>query len=157
MKWQDTADMTCPVARTLSVIGDRWTFLVIRNAFMGMRRFEQFQSSLGMTRHVLADRLGRLVEAGILSRKPYQQKPLRHEYRLTDKGRDLHPLLASLIAWGDRWMDQGHGPVLQLQHRQCGHTFTPLMVCSECRAPLAPQDVSVAPGPGAFATARGDA
>ena len=146
MKWQDTADMPCPVARTLSVMGDRWTFLVIRNAFMGMRRFEAFQQSLGLTRHVLAGRLGRLVEQGILSRQPYQQRPLRHEYRLTDKGKDLYPVLLSLSSWGDRWMGQGETTAFRLQHASCGHNFSPVMCCSECGEALRPREVQIMTG-----------
>jgi len=155
MKWQDTAELQCPVARTLSVIGDRWTFLVIRNAFMGMRRFEQLQANLGMTRHVLADRLARLVAEGILSKVPYQVRPVRHEYQLTEKGRDLYPLLLSLMAWGDRWMDLGEGPVLQLQHKTCGQVFTPVLTCSECGEAVTPRMVNVLPGPALSGAARG--
>ena len=148
MKWQDTAEMPCPVARTLAVIGDRWTFLIVRNAFMGMRRFEDFQRSLGITRHVLAGRLGRLVEQGVLSRQPYQQKPVRHEYRLTDKGKDLYPVLLALTSWGDRWLDKGDAPDFKLQHVVCGHQFSPVMCCSECGDSLNPAEVQVlAPQP----------
>ena len=145
--------MPCSVARTLSVIGDRWTMLILRNAFLRMRRFEDFQASLGLTRHLLASRLKRLVDEGLLERLPYQQAPLRHEYRLTDKGKALHPVLMALTAWGDQWMDRGAGPPMLLQHRQCGHTMRPTMVCSDCGEPIAAHDVRPLPGPG-LASAR---
>ena len=151
MKWTDVSDMPCSVARSLSVVGDRWTMLILRNAFMRMRRFDDFQSSLGMTRHLLASRLKRLVEEGIFERQPYQQAPLRHEYVLTDKGKALHPVLMALANWGDDWMDKGMGPPLLYQHRPCGHVMRPVMVCGECREPLTATQVTPLPGPGLVA------
>jgi len=142
MKWQDTAGLTCPVARTLSVIGDRWTFLIVRNAFLGMRRFEQFQANLGVTRHVLSDRLGRLVDEGILARLPYQQRPLRHDYALTEKGSALYRVLLTLADWGNNWMPPDAGPGLKLRHTACGKVFSPVVVCSECHAPVALEDIA---------------
>ena len=93
MKWQDIGDIPCSIARSLAVLGDRWTMMVLRNAFLGIKRFDDFQTNLGVTRHVLAERLQRLVEAGVFAKVPYQQKPERFEYRLTEKGRDLYPVL----------------------------------------------------------------
>jgi len=151
MKWNDVSDMPCSVARSLSVIGDRWTLLILRNAFMRMRRFDDFQSSLGLTRHLLASRLKRLVEEGILERVPYQQSPARYEYVLTDKGRALHPVLMALAVWGDDWMDKGMGPPLLYQHRTCGHVMRPVMVCSACHEPLSATQVTPLPGPGLMA------
>ena len=101
------------MARSLSVMGDRWTMLVLRNAFMAVRRFDDFQAHLGVTRHVLADRLSRLVESGVLKKVAYQDKPARYEYRLTEMGRDLYPVLLALTAWGDKWMDEGRGAPLE--------------------------------------------
>ena len=95
-------DQDCSIARALEVLGDRWTMLVIREAFMGVRRFDDFQRNLGVARNVLTDRLGRLVEEGILGRMPYQERPERFEYRLTGKGVDLWPVMMSLMPWGDR-------------------------------------------------------
>src|SRR5919112_1114607 len=92
----------CSIARALEVLGDRWTLLVIRDAFLGLRRFDDFQRDLGIARNVLADRLGRLVDEGILERHAYQERPERFEYRLTEKGADLWPVLISLMKWGDR-------------------------------------------------------
>ena len=148
MKWDDIGSMPCSVARTLSILGDRWTMLILRNAFLGIRRFDAFQAQLGVTRHVLTERLGRLVEEDILLRQAYQARPPRFEYRLTEKGRDLYPVLLALTAWGDRWMDRGKGPPMLLRHLPCGHTMRPQMVCSECAQPLDPRDVQALPGPG---------
>ena len=104
MRWNDIGGITCSVARTLSVVGDRWTLLILRDAFLRTRRFEDFQAHLGMTRHRLADRLAKLVEHGVFERVRYQERPERYEYRLTEKGRDLYPVIVSLVGWGDRWM-----------------------------------------------------
>ena len=117
MKWQSVGEQPCSVARTLSVMGDRWTMLILRNAFLGIRRFDDFQSSLGVTRHVLAERLKRLVEHEILKKTPYQDRQERFEYRLTEKGHDLQPILLTLTAWGDKWMDEGRGAPVIFYHR----------------------------------------
>ena len=101
MKWNELQNESCPVARGLSVVGDRWTMLVLRDCFLGIRRFEQMQDRLGITRHVLADRLRKLEGAGVLRREAYQERPLRHEYRLTDRGKALYPMLVSLIDWAN--------------------------------------------------------
>jgi DNA-binding HxlR family transcriptional regulator len=148
MKWQDVGEMPCSVARSLAILGDRWTLLIMRNAFLAVRRFDDFQVQLGMTRHVLADRLSRLVEAGGLKKVPYQDNPPRYEYRLTEMGRDLYPVLQALTAWGDKWLDEGKGPPLEYLHKSCGHRFRPVMVCSECREPVTAHDVVPVAGPG---------
>lgn len=101
MKWSELEQERCSVARAVSVIGDRWTLLVLRDCFLGLRRFEDFQQRLGIARPVLADRLRKLVEAGVLKKVAYQQAPVRHEYRLTPKGLDLHPVMMTLVHWGD--------------------------------------------------------
>ena len=103
-RWEELAADWCPVARAMAVIGDRWTLLILRDCFLEKSRFEQFQISLGITRHVLSDRLKRLVKAGVLERSPYSQKPLRYDYRLTDRGRDFAPALIGLKDWGKRHM-----------------------------------------------------
>lgn len=148
MKWDDIGTLNCSVARTLAVLGDRWTMLILRNAFLGCRRFEAFQAQLGVTRHVLAERLARLVDEGVLIKRAYQERPPRFEYRLTEKGRDLYPALLALMTWGDRWKDDGQGPPLQLRHRTCGHVMYALAVCSACGEPLDPREVRPEPGPG---------
>lgn len=148
MKWQDVGEMPCSVARSLAILGDRWTLLILRNAFLGMRRFDDLQASLGVTRHVLAGRLTRLVETGVLKKDPYQNNPPRYEYGLTEMGRDLYPVLMALTAWGDKWLDEGKGAPLEYFHKSCGQKFKPVMVCSECREPVLPRDVMPMAGPG---------
>lgn len=106
MRWRDIAKEPCSVARTLAVVGDRWTPLVLRETFLRTRRFDDFQARLGLTRHLLADRLGKLVEDRILERVPYQERPQRFEYRLTEKGRDLYPVIVALMAWGDHRIER---------------------------------------------------
>jgi len=146
MRWADVGDLTCSVARTLSVVGDRWTLLILRDAFLGVRRFEDFQA-VGLTRHRLADRLKRLVEAGVMDRVRYQDRPPRFEYRLTEKGRDLYPIIVSMTRWGDRWMAGDDGPPIELEHRRCGHIVTPVLVCPRCAEPVTARDMRVRPGP----------
>jgi DNA-binding HxlR family transcriptional regulator len=140
----------CSVARTLEAVGDRWTMLVIREAFLRTRRFEDFQSHLGIARNVLSDRLGRLVEDGILERRPYQDSPPRYEYRLTEKGLDLWPVLMSLMAWGDRHAAE-QGPPRLILHRGCGGRMGARLRCEKCGEDLGPRDVEPAPGPGELA------
>ncbi len=132
MKWDEIGQIPCSVARTLSVIGDRWTLLVLRDAFLGVRRFEHFQRDLGTTRHLLSERLSKLVEHGILRRLRYQEKPDRYEYRLTEKGLDLQPVLLALVGWGDRWMAGEDGPPMVYLHRSCGNQIAPAYHCPEC-------------------------
>lgn len=105
MKWTEATEQNCPIAQSLAIFGDRWTLLIIRNAFLGMTRFEHFQKSLGVTRHVLAERLLRLVEQGILKKQPYIDRQQRFEYVLTEKGRELLPILMAMVEWGVKWTE----------------------------------------------------
>lgn len=148
MKWQEVGEQPCSVARALSVVGDRWTMLILRNAFMGIRRFDDFQANLGVTRHLLSDRLKRLVEEDVLKKVPYQDRQQRFEYRLTEKGRDLYPVLLSLVKWGDKWMDRGHGAPIEYVHHGCGKKFTALLVCSECHEEVTARNVTPIIGAG---------
>ena len=141
MRWEDLDREACSVARTLSVIGDRWTLLILRDAFLGQRRFEGFEASLGITRHILADRLKKLTAAGVLQKRPYQEAPRREEYRLTEKGLDLYPVLMGLIAWGDKHMPDRKGPPVTHEHLGCGKKMRAVLVCSECGEPLAARNV----------------
>ena len=143
--------MDCSIARTLSIVGDRWTLLVLRDCFLGARRFDQFSESLGVSPHLLSTRLAKLVEADVLERRPYQQKPVRYEYRLTEKGRDLYPVIAGLVRWGDRWLSGDEGPPVTLVHRACGHATTPTLVCSECRDDIDPRSIRAEVSPRAAA------
>ena len=138
----------CSVARALEVVGERWTLLIVRDAFHGVRRFEEFQRRLGLARNVLADRLQRLCAAGVFERIRYQERPERHEYRLTDAGRDLWPVIITLRSWGDRHLAPA-GPPVRLEHRGCGGTVEQRVVCAGCGAPLQARDSEILPGPGA--------
>ena len=104
MKWSELSDNWCPVARTLSVVGDRWTLLILRDCYLGKSKFEEFAESSGMTRHILAERLKRLVEAGLLERRLYSSAPKRYDYVLTPKGEELGPALLAMRDWGKRHM-----------------------------------------------------
>jgi len=147
MRWQDIGDLPCSVARALSVVGDRWTLLILRDAFLGVRRFEQFHADLGTSRHRLADRLQKLLDHGVLERVPYADRPPRFEYRLTEKGRDLYPVVVSLTRWGDRWMAGRDGPPIELVHRACGRRILPALACPECGEPVGARDMQAQPGP----------
>jgi DNA-binding HxlR family transcriptional regulator len=126
------ADMECSVARTLDVVGERWSLLILRDAFYGVRRFDDFQRNLGIARNVLTDRLTKLVGQGVLERQPYQDRPPRYEYRLTEKGRDLLPVVLAMMRWGDRWTAGESGPPVTLTHTGCGASTEPHVVCSVC-------------------------
>jgi DNA-binding HxlR family transcriptional regulator len=146
MRWEELDQQPCSLARTLAVIGDKWTLLVLRDCFLGIRRFDEFERRLGITRHLLAGRLKKLVEHGVLARHAYQQRPLREEYRLTEKGLDLHPLILSLVSWVDRYMADERGAPLLHVHKGCGQVMKPILVCSECAEPVTARDIRVEPG-----------
>ncbi|MCI3131768.1 winged helix-turn-helix transcriptional regulator [Phenylobacterium aquaticum] len=149
MKWDDLADQPCSVARTVAVIGDRWTLMILRDCFLGIRRFEDFQARLGISRTITAERLKALVDEGVLKKVPYQDRPLRHEYRLTDKGLDLYPVMMAVVNFGDRHYAGEAGPPLLHRHRTCGCDFQPVITCSACHEPLAAREVETRAGPGA--------
>jgi len=146
MKWSDLADQNCSVARSVAVIGDRWTLLILRDCFLGVRRFEVFEQRLGISRSIIADRLKTLVDEGVLRREAYQDRPVRHEYRLTDKGLALHPVIMAIVHWGDVHYAGAAGPPLLHRHRACGCDFTPVQTCSECGEAVAARDVEVRAG-----------
>jgi DNA-binding HxlR family transcriptional regulator len=141
MRWQDIGKLDCTIARTLSVIGDRWTLLILRDAFLGARRFEAFHASLGITRHRLADRLAKLVKHGVLKRERYQEHPPRFEYRLTEKGHDLYAVIVSIAGWGDKHVAGKHGPSVERVHRGCGHVTTLRLTCEHCGEPVTARDM----------------
>jgi len=141
--------MNCSVARTLDAVGEWWTMLIVRDAFLGVRRFEDFQRRLGIARNVLSSRLQTLCEHGILERCQYQDRPPRHEYCLTDKGKDLYPVVVSLMRWGDKWTAGESGPPLLLVHERCGHETSPTLTCSHCGEVIGARDMTAVPGPGA--------
>lgn len=138
----------CSIARSLELIGDRWTLLIVRDASRGVRRFDDFRAGLGVAHNVLSDRLSRLTEAGVLERRRYQERPDRYEYHLTPQGTDLWPVLMSLLLWGDRYLAPEGPPTLAL-HSNCGGRLTSQFTCADCGAGLEPADVELTPGPGA--------
>jgi DNA-binding HxlR family transcriptional regulator len=133
---RDYPTQYCPVASTLEVIGERWTLLIVRDVFLGIRRFEDIQRDLGVARNVLQVRLERLVAEGVLVKRPYQERPLRCEYRLTEKGADLWPVLVAMLHWGDRHGLEGDRPLI-LQHRGCGGELDDRRRCLACGADVA--------------------
>ena len=154
MRWTDLAAEDCSVARTVAVIGDRWTLMILRDLFLGVRRFEDFERRLGISRSIIADRLKVLVDEGVLRREAYQQNPVRHEYRLTDKGLALHPVIMAIVHWGDVHYGGVQGPPLIHRHKACGCDFAPVTTCSECGDTVGPREVLVHPGPGATPAGR---
>lgn len=146
---------TCSVARALELVGERWTILIVRDAFLGVRRFDDFQRSLGVARNVLQGRLERLVESGILERVRYQERPERFEYRLTEMGVDLWPVVVSLLSWGDRHLAPD-GPPIVLEHRGCGGRVNDRRICEQCGTLLEARDAQARRGP-ALAGAPGAA
>lgn len=148
MKWDDLDAQPCSVARTLAVVGDRWTLMILRDCFLGVRRFDEFQHRLGLSRALLADRLKTLTDAGVLERHAYQARPERFEYRLTPAGIDLHPIMLGLADWGNRHLADAHGPPLLYRHKTCDHDFRPVTTCSHCGEALDARAVTVRPGPG---------
>src|SRR5262249_17733723 len=124
------------VERVVSQAGDAWTFLILREAFFGVRRFDGFRQNLDAAPNVLADRLKKLVANGLLARTQYQVRPTRFEYRLTEKGLDLYPAIVLMMRWGDRWLDEGRGAPLLLTHGPCGRVTRPVLVCDVCGASI---------------------
>jgi DNA-binding HxlR family transcriptional regulator len=148
MRRTSFARWPCSVARTMDLLGDWWTPLVLREAFYGVRRFDAFQEGLGIARNTLADRLRRLVDEGLLDRRPYQTEPLRHEYLLTEKGRDFFGVLMAMSRWGDRWLADEAGPPVIVHHDRCGHDSHAEVVCAHCGEPMTAADTSMRMGPG---------
>ena len=129
----------CSIARTLDIVGEKWALLAVREAFFGNRRFDEMVHRTGAPRDTLAARLRTLVAAGILDRRQYSEHPARFEYRLTQAGRDLYPVIATLMRWGDQYLAGDDGPPMVLQHH-CGHQLTAQVVCQACGEPLKARD-----------------
>ena len=153
MRWDTLEEEPCSLARTVAVIGDRWSLLILRECFLRVRRFEAFQSRLGITRHLLSDRLKKFVRYGVLRRVRYQESPARYEYILTQRGLDLYPVVCRIVHWGDTHMVDERGPRCCTSTRIEEKMFDPVLVCSECGEPLRARDVHVHGGPGAPAAA----
>jgi DNA-binding HxlR family transcriptional regulator len=143
-------DMGCSVAKCLDIVGEWWSLLVVRDAMLGVTRFDDFQARLGISRNILTQRLNRLVDNDILKRVPYSEHPPRSEYRLTAKGRDLWLVIAAMRQWGDRWAAADDTPV-RLRHDRCGEVVMVLPACSHCGETLDARSVSAVPGPGVAA------
>ncbi|WP_433685323.1 winged helix-turn-helix transcriptional regulator [Nocardia sp. CA-119907] len=148
MKRTSLANWPCSLARTMDLLGDWWTPLVLREAFYGIRRFDEFQQELGIARNTLSERLRRLVAAGLMDKCVYETMPVRYEYLLTESGRDFYGVIATMTAWGDRWLAGEAGPPIVARHDTCGHDADAEVVCSHCKQPLASNDVTPRPGPG---------
>ena len=145
----DHANQPCNIARPIALLGEGWTLLLLRQAFMGTRRFDDFQSSLGISRSLLSKRLGTLVDAGILRREPYRDAVrTRDQYRLTEKGLDLYPVLMALRTWADKHDAPAEGPLVLYRHRDCGGLTELIHSCSKCGGELTARDVRPEPGPG---------
>ncbi len=142
------ADMRCSLARALELIGDWWSPLILRDLFIGVRRFDALAQDLGISRNLLTRRLKMLEDKGVIERAAYQQKPPRYEYRLSESGRDLVPALLALTAWGDRWAQPPEGAPMLFQHKSCGCQFQPRIVCSACNKPVSAENVEILAGPG---------
>jgi DNA-binding HxlR family transcriptional regulator len=147
MRVSNIGEATCSVARALAAIGDAWTLLILRELFLGQHRFEEFQAQTGMAPYLLSRRLAKLAAQGIVTRAPYRQRPARYEYRLTDKGRDLHAVVVALARWGDRWEAGDKGPPLTRVHKSCGQEARPVLACSACGEPVGPYDLRARIGP----------
>jgi DNA-binding HxlR family transcriptional regulator len=144
----DYPEQVCSVARSLEVVGERWTLLVLRDVFLGLHRFDELIDSLGVTRTVLTSRLRKLVDEGVLERRRYHEHPERFEYHVTAKGQALFPVIAHLMRWGDTFYAEAAGPPRLLLHHGCGGELHSALVCDRCAEVAGPADVEPAPGPG---------
>jgi DNA-binding HxlR family transcriptional regulator len=144
-------EMACSVARTLDVIGEPWSPLILRNIYVGFTRFEQLQQDLGISRKVLTERLKWLVANGVLERREYTSRPPRYEYALTEKGTELCDLLLVMVRWGNRWTAGEEGPPVLYRHHACGEISHVELHCSVCDKPMRATDIDVLPGPGSAA------
>ncbi len=157
MQRTDFGGMACSIARTLDVIGEPWSPLILRDLFVGVGRFEQIQRDLGISRKVLAERLKWLAENGIVEQRPYSQRPPRHEYALTAKGLELVDLLMVMVRWGDKWTAGEAGPPVLYRHHACGQISRVDLHCEICDKPMHAGDIDVLPGPGARPAPGADA
>jgi DNA-binding HxlR family transcriptional regulator len=148
MKRTSFSQWPCSIARTMDMLGDGWSAVVLREAFYGVRRFEDFHANLGVPRNTLTDRLNGLVEAGLLAKRPYQERPTRHEYVLTHKGIDFFPVLAAIASWGDRWLAGDDGPPIIFHHKTCEHDMQAKVACGECGEALHLKDIGARVGDG---------
>lgn len=148
MQRTNFGEMTCSIARTLDVIGEPWSPLILRDVWVGVTRFEQLQADLGISRKVLTERLNHLVEHGVLERRPYDRRP-RYEYTLTDKGTELVDVLMVMVGWADTWLAGQAGPPVLYRHHACGQISHVDLHCAHCGQPMHAGDIELLAGPGA--------
>lgn len=141
MRWSEIDTIPCPIAQAMTVIGDAWTMLIVRDALWGATRFDEFQSRTNASRAVVAERLSRLVEHGVMERHQYEAHPPRYEYRLTGRGRALQPVLMVMADWSETHLPKHTRPTGR-RHAACGHKFKPVVSCSECGEPVLPGSVT---------------
>jgi DNA-binding HxlR family transcriptional regulator len=144
----DYPGQLCSIARSLEIVGERWSLLIVRDVMNGHRRFNQLQKTLGVARNVLSARLQHLIEEDILERRAYQSNPERYEYFLTEKGLDLWPALIALLSWGDRYSPGPEGPPMLIVHKECGGAVSDRGICESCGKLLHARDARAIPGPG---------
>jgi DNA-binding HxlR family transcriptional regulator len=149
MLGREYENQVCSIASALEVIGERWSLLIVRDVFLGLRRFDEIQADLGIARNILQRRLQTLADEGVLERRLYNESPPRYEYRLTEKGIDLWPAMVALMHWGDRHAAAAAGPPVVLEHRGCGGAVDEHRICSKCGKPLSAREARALPGPGA--------
>jgi DNA-binding HxlR family transcriptional regulator len=148
---REFSEWPCSLARAAGVFGDSWTLLIVRDGLQGLTRFDEFQRSLNIARNTLSDRLGKLVGAGVMTKRFYQDNPPRYEYLLTDMGRDFFPVLAAMLAWGDKWLDDGGGAPVTLRHYgsdEGDHEVVPEVMCARCGQPVVHTGIEFCVGPG---------
>ena len=149
---REFSEWPCSLARAVGVFGDSWTLLIVRDGLQGLTRFDEFQRSLNIARNTLSDRLGKLVDAGVMTKRFYQDNPPRYEYLLTDMGRDFFPVLAAMLSWGDKWLDDGGGAPVTLHHDEGDgegdHQVVPEVICADCGQPVMHTGIQFCVGPG---------
>jgi DNA-binding HxlR family transcriptional regulator len=149
MAIESFASQNCSIARPLSIVGERWTLIVLTELFLGRRRFDEIQAERGIATNVLSQRLATLVDEGLAERNRYSEHPERFEYRPTEKGRELLPVMLALLKWGDKHMAGRRGPPVESVHTECGHVFQMVPTCSHCGEEIKPGSVRARLGPGA--------
>jgi DNA-binding HxlR family transcriptional regulator len=149
MLGRDYENQVCSIASALEVVGERWSLLIVRDVFLGLRRFDEIQADLGIARNILHRRLETLLDEGVLERRLYNESPPRYEYRLTGKGIDLWPAMVALMQWGDRHAAGTAGPPVLIEHRECGGAVDEHRICSKCGARLTAREARALPGPSA--------
>lgn len=148
MRKENFAHLECSLARALGTIGEWWSLLIIRDLFYGVDSFDQLCRDLGIARNILTNRLAKLLKKGVIEKRLREDGTRRHKYGLTPKGKELFPIIMTLVAWGDRW-EAPDGPPVLLRHKKDGHNARPIVICGQCGEALTPSNIRPAKGPGA--------